>query len=1571
MLFWLILLVIAGCLVTADRSSRRLKGPIFVHEPLETVEFSNSTGAVISCSAQGRPDPVIRWERRDGSPVSTIPGIRQIRPDSSLVFFPINTEQYRQDVHAAVYRCIATNKVGTIRSRDVVIKTVLQQSYEIHVSDHFVIRGSTAILHCQSPPSVRPFIKVMLWMREDGISIGSPGTIGDKYTILTTGELLIKNVVSSDTLVGYQCQVHHRLQGESKLSSSSGKLIIREPHAPLPPSITDSRPVIHARESERVFLPCVGQGFPEPTARWGRRDGDRVTAFHLGDRILQKDGVLVIQQAAIQDTGVYVCEMNNSVGLDKAETKLLVSAPLSTKIDPDSQIVDVGKMATLSCRVMGHPVHSVVWLKNGQTLIASGPIKLVSRDILQISPIRREDAGMYQCFVSNDQEVVQGSAELYVTEDAPIFTYTFLEQAVHPGATVSLKCSASGNPLPQVTWLVDGYPIPEAYHVRVGDYVSDERTVNSYVNVSSVTVEDGGTYQCVAQNGVNSILHSRRLNVFGPPFIRPMRNVTALDGQDVVVHCPVSGYPILKVYWERDGRPLPHNHRQKTYPNGTLLIEDLQRSRDDGVYHCVAENNRSRTARRDVSFHIMAPPVVEPFSFPQALSEGKRATVTCVVSSGDLPIHVSWVKDGHPLPDSLRASISTVNEFTSTLSFSSVSQIHNGNYTCIASNPVASRNHTASMLVKVPPKWRTEPSDKSVVMGQPVMFDCQANGYPDPVIRWKKSSESSKTLFQVIISNENVQILENGSLIIKEASKEDSGHYMCQATNDVGSGLSTVVYLKVHVAAHFKDKFRALTLTRGQSTSLTCRAIGEKPLSISWTKDRNPFNPSFEPRYAFEERILTEGMEASIKISSANRKDSSLFTCIAQNAYGKDDTNFQIVVQEPPDRPSSVEVTTKGSRSVSITWAAPYSGNSPILKYIIEHKSAREPWSLAKTNTVDTTNSVYSLQDLYPHGTYHIRVRADNAVGNGDFSEPITVVTEGEAPNGPPRDVKAIATSSRTIQVTWKPPSKEDSLSPIDGYYVGYKSRNGDQYSYKTLETSHGGILECEITDLNKNSKYKVIVQAFNNKGAGPPSDEAYVQTLEFDPPNAPALKLVASTASAIQLSWELYEGNANPVTGYILFHKSEAPDWEEVQLPDDRNSYTFHGLQCGMRYQFYLIAFNVAGRGQPSEVISAKTEGTVPVGPNQESLLSINSTSVVIHLGSWKSGGCAINFFAIQYKPIGQLEWILLSSNVLPEQRTVTVTDLAPASHYMLLMTAHNDAGTTEAEYKFSTLTKWGATVPPITLVDNDRELFQQLKIIIPIACTAVVLVLIITVACVVLIRRRNIIPEDPQHERDMSKPVDTVPMTVWEKNVRGDTRLSHSREQLYFPAPYATSRISMYSADGDPDAAAHHHHQQQQGHNTWRPEEREHTYDVPFMHRQNILIDETADGSERHQIGYQIGRHLYLNPAVVELPPDGTLQTHDLALIREIAEAKVQSYLYSKPQRRSSSCNRSSKHRQRSRRVRSKVIRHSELQNDAEETVYYISDAEASPSPGESFEFSEAECDMHLRLAMEERPV
>ena len=56
-------------------------------------------------------------------------------------------------------------------------------------------------------------------------------------------------------------------------------------------------------------------------------------------------------------------------------------------------------------------------------------------------------------------------------------------------------------------------------------------------------------------------------------------------------------------------------------------------------------------------------------------------------------------------------------------------------------------------------------------------------------------------------------------------------------------------------------------------------------------------NIFFLRSYSYEERIFSEGTETTIKIASVNRKDTSLFTCVAQNAFGRDETNFQIVVQ--------------------------------------------------------------------------------------------------------------------------------------------------------------------------------------------------------------------------------------------------------------------------------------------------------------------------------------------------------------------------------------------------------------------------------------------------------------------------------------------------------------------------------------------------------------------------------------------------------------------------------------------------------------------------------------------------
>lgn len=47
--------------------------------------------------------------------------------------------------------------------------------------------------------------------------------------------------------------------------------------------------------------------------------------------------------------------------------------------------------------------------------------------------------------------------------------YSFIEQTLQPGPAVSLKCSAAGNPTPQVHWTLDGFSLPSN-----GRYVNRE-----------------------------------------------------------------------------------------------------------------------------------------------------------------------------------------------------------------------------------------------------------------------------------------------------------------------------------------------------------------------------------------------------------------------------------------------------------------------------------------------------------------------------------------------------------------------------------------------------------------------------------------------------------------------------------------------------------------------------------------------------------------------------------------------------------------------------------------------------------------------------------------------------------------------------------------------------------------------------------------------------------------------------------------------------------------------------------------------------------------------------------------
>ncbi|OWR53910.1 Dscam [Danaus plexippus plexippus] len=136
-------------------------------EPPNRVDFSNTTGAVVECAARGSPAPDVIWVRADGTAVGDVPGLRQVLPNGNLVFPPFRAEDYRQEVHAQVYACLARNQVGTIHSRDVNVRAVVAQHYDTDVNKEYVIMGNSIILKCQVPSFVADFIEVLSWHTDE------------------------------------------------------------------------------------------------------------------------------------------------------------------------------------------------------------------------------------------------------------------------------------------------------------------------------------------------------------------------------------------------------------------------------------------------------------------------------------------------------------------------------------------------------------------------------------------------------------------------------------------------------------------------------------------------------------------------------------------------------------------------------------------------------------------------------------------------------------------------------------------------------------------------------------------------------------------------------------------------------------------------------------------------------------------------------------------------------------------------------------------------------------------------------------------------------------------------------------------------------------------------------------------------------------------------------------------------------------------------------------------------------------------------------------------------------------
>ncbi|XP_033178584.1 Down syndrome cell adhesion molecule-like protein Dscam2 isoform X2 [Bombus impatiens] len=1277
-------------------------GPVFVKEPPNRVDFSNGTGAVVECQARGNPQPDIIWVRADGSAVGDVPGLRQVLPNGNLVFPPFRAEDYRQEVHAQVYSCLARSPAGSVHSRDVNVRAVVQQFYETRVIDEFVLRGNTATLKCLVPSFVADFVDVIEWLAvEDGstYSANSQEEKDGKYLVLPSGELHIRDVGPEDGYKTYQCRTKHRLTGETRLSATKGRLVITEPLSSSKPKLT-ALDVKSTNPSTMLgtiaTLLCPVQGFPVPAFRWYKfiEGSSRRQPVQLNERVRQVSGTLIIREARVEDSGKYLCIVNNSVGGESVETVLTVTAPLAAEIEPNTQTIDFGRPATFTCNVRGNPIKTISWLKDGKPLGLEEPV-------LRIDSVKKEDKGMYQCFVRNDQESAQATAELKLGGrfEPPQIRQAFAEETLQPGPSMFLKCVASGNPTPEITWELDGKRLSNTERLQVGQYVTVNGDVVSHLNISSIHTNDGGLYKCIAASKVGSAEHSARLNVYGLPFIRHMDKKAIVAGETLRVTCPVAGYPIESIVWERDTRVLPINRKQKVFPNGTLIIENVERMSDQATYTCVARNAQGYSARGTLEVQVMVGPQLAPFTFgDEAANAGDMATVQCAVIKGDLPVKIVWSLNGrsidvgrvsgdhsYDIPDIV---VTRSSKRISTLTIDSVAARHAGDYSCTAINAAGSATHTSVLSVNVPPRWILEPTDKAFAQGSDARVECKADGFPKPQVTWKKAAgDTPGDYTDLKLSNPDISV-EDGTLSINNIQKTNEGYYLCEAVNGIGAGLSAVIFISVQAPPHFEIKLKNQTARRGEPAVLQCEAQGEKPIGILWNMNNKRLDPKSDSRYTIREEILANGVLSDLSIKRTERSDSALFTCVATNAFGSDDTSINMIVQEVPEVPYGLKVLDKSGRSVQLSWAAPYDGNSPIKRYVIEYKISKGSWEtdIDRVLVPGSQQNVAGVFNLRPATTYHLRIVAENEIGASDPSDTVTIITAEEAPSGPPTSVRVDALDQHTLKVTWKPPPREDWNGEILGYYVGYKLSSSSDYIYETVDFSKedGKEHHLQIMNLKTYTQYSVVVQAFNKVGSGPMSEERRQHTAEGVPEQPPHdTTCTTLTSQTIRVSWmspPLSAANG-VITGYkVIYGPSDT--WYDENTKDTKitssSETILHGLKKYTNYTMQVLAFTSGGDGVKSAPIHCQTEQDAPEAPIAVKALVMSAESILVSWRPPSQPNGVITQYIVYTKADNAEE--PTSQKVPPNQLTHEASGLDKQRRYDFWVTASTNIGEGEA---------------------------------------------------------------------------------------------------------------------------------------------------------------------------------------------------------------------------------------------------------------------------------------------------
>ncbi|PKU40026.1 myosin light chain smooth muscle [Limosa lapponica baueri] len=428
-------------------------------------------------------------------------------------------------------------------------------------------------------------------------------------------------------------------------------------------------------------------------------------------------------------------EAENRSGARKAvmeEKREPLGIPPQFESRPQSLEASEGQEIKFKSKVSGKPKPDVEWFKEGERIKAGEDVQIYEEDGIHCLWLKKPslgDSGSYSCTAFNPKGQTSTSWLLTVRrpkvqEVAPCFSSVLKGCTVSEGQDFVLQCCVGGEPVPQITWLLNDQPIQYA-HSTFEDGVAK-------LTVQDALPEDDGIYTCLAENNAGQASCSAQVTVkekksskkaesaqtaklnktFAPIFLKGLTDLKVMDGSQVIMTVEVSANPPPEIIWLHNGKEIQETedfHFEKKGNEYSLYIQEVF-PEDTGKYTCEAWNELGET-QTQATLTVQEPQDgIQPWfiSKPRSVTAapGQNVLISCAIAGDPFPT-VHWFKDGQEIMPGTACEI-LQNEDIFTLILRNVQSHHAGQYEIQLRNQVGECSCQVSLMLRESSASRAE-----------------------------------------------------------------------------------------------------------------------------------------------------------------------------------------------------------------------------------------------------------------------------------------------------------------------------------------------------------------------------------------------------------------------------------------------------------------------------------------------------------------------------------------------------------------------------------------------------------------------------------------------------------------------------------------------------------------------------------------------------------------------------------------------------------------------------------------------------------------------------------------------